>query len=129
MVNAESLSAPLGMSWAWLAPALCLAAFVVLAFFNRYLPGRGAWLAILAIAGGFVLFFPVAADYLRTGQAGAFSMPWFAVGGKDVSLGFVIDPLSIIMLGVVTTVALAVQVYSLGYMKGDPRFGWYFAVQ
>ena len=129
MVSAATFSSPLGMSWAWFAPMLCLAAFVVLAFFNRYLPGRGAWLAILAIAGGFVLFFPVTADYLRTGQAGQFSTPWFAVNGKDVSLGFVVDPLSIIMLGVVTTVALAVQVYSLGYMKGDPRFGWYFAVQ
>ena len=31
------------------------------------------------------------------------------------------------MLGLVTFVALLVQVYSLGYMKGEPRQGWYFA--
>ena len=31
------------------------------------------------------------------------------------------------MLGLVTFVAFLVQVYSLGYMKGEPRFGWYFA--
>ena len=31
------------------------------------------------------------------------------------------------MLGLVTFVALVVQVYSLGYMRGEPRFGWYFA--
>jgi len=32
------------------------------------------------------------------------------------------------MLGLVTFVALMVQIYSLGYMRGDPKFGWYFAV-
>ena len=32
------------------------------------------------------------------------------------------------MLGLVTFVALMVQVYSLGYMRGDPRINWYFAV-
>ena len=31
------------------------------------------------------------------------------------------------MLGLITFVALMVQVYSLGYMHGDPRFGWYYA--
>jgi NADH-quinone oxidoreductase subunit L len=32
------------------------------------------------------------------------------------------------MLGIVTFVALGIQVYSLKYMQGDQRFGWYFAV-
>ena len=42
--------------------------------------------------------------------------------------GMIVDPLAVLMLGMVTLVALMIQVYSLGYMKGDPRFGWYFAV-
>ena len=37
------------------------------------------------------------------------------------------DRLSVTMLGLVTFVALLVQVYSLEYMKGEPRQGWYFA--
>ena len=41
----------------------------------------------------------------------------------------IVDPLTVAMLGLVTFVALMVQVYSLGYMRGDPRFGWYYAVQ
>ncbi|MBM3926617.1 MAG: NADH-quinone oxidoreductase subunit L, partial [SAR202 cluster bacterium] len=39
------------------------------------------------------------------------------------------DPLSVVMLGLVTFVALMVQIYSLSYMKGEPRFGWYYAAQ
>ncbi|MBI4307837.1 MAG: NADH-quinone oxidoreductase subunit L [Chloroflexi bacterium] len=129
MVSAASILDILSMSGAWLAPVLCLLAFGILAFFSRYLPGKGAWLSILAIGIGFLLFFPVAADYLRQGRPGVFALPWFAVGGKAINLGMVIDPLSVVMLGVVTSVALGVQVYSVGYMKGDPRFGWYFAAQ
>ena len=40
----------------------------------------------------------------------------------------IIDPLAVLMLGIVTFVALGIQVYSLEYMRGDPRYGWYFAV-
>ena len=40
----------------------------------------------------------------------------------------IIDPLSVIMLGMVTFVALGIQIYSWSYMAGDPRFAWYFAV-
>ncbi|MCI0879198.1 MAG: NADH-quinone oxidoreductase subunit L, partial [Chloroflexi bacterium] len=46
----------------------------------------------------------------------------------ELTWGIIIDPLSVAMLGLVTFVALMVQVYSLGYMRGDPRIGWYFAV-
>ena len=44
-----------------------------------------------------------------------------------IGWGVLVDKLSVVMLGLVTFIALLVQIYSLGYMKGDPRFGWYFA--
>ena len=120
-------SGPLGTEWAWLAPAVCLGAFAVLILFNRYLPGRGSFLAIGAIGFGFVLFWIVLRDLL-VNSPGVFNRTWFDVGGTSVKLGMLVDPLSVLMMGIVTFVALAVQLYSLGYMKGDPRFGWYFAV-
>ena len=55
------------------------------------------------------------------------SREWFSVAGVQLTWGMIIDPISIVMLGLVTFVALMVQVYSLGYMKGEARFGWYFA--
>ena len=50
------------------------------------------------------------------------------MGDVTLSWGIIVDELSIVMLGLVTLVALAVQVYSLSYMKDEPAFGWYFAV-
>jgi NADH-quinone oxidoreductase subunit L len=44
-----------------------------------------------------------------------------------VPMGIYIDPLTAIMLMVVTIVAALVQIYSLGYMHGDPRFARYYA--
>ena len=118
---------PLGTEWAWLAPVVCLGAFFVLSLFNRYLPGRGSFLSVAAIGFGFVLFWFVLRDLL-VNESGVFSRTWFDVGDTDLKLGMIVDPLSVLMMGIVIFVSLAVQVYSLGYMRGDARFGWYFAL-
>jgi NADH-quinone oxidoreductase subunit L len=47
--------------------------------------------------------------------------------GISLNWGISIDPLTVVMLGLITFVALMVQVYSLGYMHGDPRTDWYYA--
>ncbi|MEE8346991.1 MAG: NADH-quinone oxidoreductase subunit L [Dehalococcoidia bacterium] len=125
------------MEEAWLIPAIPAAAFVVLLLVGKYLPRRGDWLAIGAIAASFALFFPVLIDLLgevdEPGFAGVSSgIDWVKFSlptGPDFNLrlGFHVDQLTIVMLVVVSFVALMVQVYSTSYMKGDPRYGWYFA--
>ena len=55
------------------------------------------------------------------------SHSWLQVGPLDVSVGVVLDPLTAIMLVVVTSVSLVIQVYSIGYMRGDPGYARYFA--
>ena len=122
------------MEDAWLIPALPAAAFVILLLVGKYLPRRGDWLAIGAIAASFVLFFFVLADLLDNmvgtefdkalGQSG---IDWVSFGDFELKLGFQVDQLAIVMLAVVTFITLMVLVYSTGYMKGDPRYGWYFA--
>lgn len=118
---------PLGIEWAWLAPAVCIGAFLAISLFGRYLPGRGSFLAIGAIGFGFILFWFVLRDLLVS-SPGEFRRTWFAVGDDTFVLGMTIDQLAVLMMGVVTFVSLAVQIYSLGYMKGESRRGWYFAV-
>ena len=132
----------IGMSEAWLLPVLPGAAFVVLVLFGNYLPRKGDWLAILAIFGSFVLFFlilkdltdalakePVIPGLPPTFEGVSNGITWLKVGDVfHVRLGVLVDQLSAVMLAVVTFVALMVQVYSLGYMKGDKRYGWYYAV-
>jgi len=117
------------MNLAWLIPALSFIAFPVVIAFGRFLPKKGALISIAAIAAGFALFWVVAAGRLSAGATGTdtFQWTWFQVMNVEFTWGMIIDPLTIVMLGLVTLVALCIQVYSLGYMKGDPRFGLYFA--
>jgi len=55
------------------------------------------------------------------------TVEWAVVGNFKISLGFVADNLTAIMLIVVSGVSLVVQIYSQGYMKGDPGYHRYFA--
>jgi NADH-quinone oxidoreductase subunit L len=55
------------------------------------------------------------------------TVEWAVVGNFKITLGFVADNLTAIMLIVVSGVSLVVQIYSQGYMKGDPGYHRYFA--
>jgi NADH-quinone oxidoreductase subunit L len=58
------------------------------------------------------------------------SVPWFAPFGEDavpVSLGILVDGLTATMLVVVGVVSFLVHVFSMGYMKGDPKYANFFA--
>ena len=120
------LADTIGTNWAWVIPALSASAFFIVAIVGRFLPGKGAFVSIAAIALGFVLFWYVFADLLSSGDA-FFSINWLSIGETSITWGVTVDRLSVTMLGLVTFVALLVQLYSVSYMKGDPRFGWYFA--
>ncbi|MBI5522033.1 MAG: NADH-quinone oxidoreductase subunit L [Desulfarculus sp.] len=54
-------------------------------------------------------------------------LTWMEGGGALVTFGFLLDPLSLLMLVIVTAVSFLVQVYSLGYMAGDPGKAKYYA--
>ncbi len=124
----------MGMEQAWLLPAIPLAAFVILLLAGPYLPRRGDWLAIAAIGASFILFFPMLADLLDAMKhqpgfiGGDKSWNWISYADFKIQLGFFVDQITIVMLVVVSFVALMVQIYSVAYMKGDPRYGWYFTV-
>ena len=45
----------------------------------------------------------------------------------QIDLGILLDPISVMMLVVITTVSLMVHIYSLGYMKGERGFQRYYA--
>lgn len=74
-------------------------------------------------------------DYFTTQKAGdiwntivAHNFTWLNVGKNlHIDLGILIDPISVMMLVVVSTVSLMVHIYSLGYMKGERGFQRYYA--
>jgi len=54
--------------------------------------------------------------------------PWFSgVGDFNVPVGFLLDPLSCVMVLVVSGVGFLIHVYSIGYMREDPSYPRYFA--
>ena len=52
---------------------------------------------------------------------------WISVGGLNVEFGFLIDPLSMVMILVVTGVGFLIHIYSTGYMYEDESYWRYFA--
>lgn len=53
--------------------------------------------------------------------------PWITTGILNINYSFLVDPLSLVMVLVVTGVGFIIQVYSIGYMHGDKGFAKFFA--
>lgn len=107
---------------------LPLAAFFINILLGKsILKEKAAWISIAAVFGSFVLSCLTFAEVVggRIVNVDAFS--WIASGSFKVSIGFLIDPLSAIMLIVVTSVSLLVHIYSVGYMHGDPGYYRFFS--
>lgn len=53
--------------------------------------------------------------------------PWVISGGFQFDIGFLIDPLTAVMMIMVTFVSLLVHIYSVGYMHDDPGYQRFFS--
>jgi NADH-quinone oxidoreductase subunit L len=102
-------------------------AFVLILIFLRERPRVSAAVSLMAIAVSFfsavfllISNWHMAAPVQYTGR-------WLASDAFFLPFGFLLDPVSLLMLTVVTAVCLLVQIYSLGYMGGDPGFSRYYA--
>ena len=110
--------------------ALPFVSFVVALFAGKHLPKGGALGGIAATAGSFLLALWTLATVAGGAAHQATYYTWAAgVGGQpwELSFGALVDPLSSLMLVIVTLIALLVHVFSLGYMndegEGDlPRY-------
>ena len=114
---------------AWLIPALPLASFLIIVALTLGWPRLSGYVSIAGVFGAFLLSVAILLE-LAGGHGEAshvWSVPWFVIGETVFEVGIIIDPLTAIMLIVVTTVSLLVQVYSQGYMHGDPGYSRFFA--
>lgn len=57
-----------------------------------------------------------------------FSIPWFTLNNKIVSIGFLLDPTTLTMVTVVTWVSFFVHIFSIGYMAQDKNVIRYFSL-
>ena len=102
---------------------LPLLASVISGFFGKYIGDRNSeiitsfFVTISAILSAFVLHDVIFNQY----QDNIIIAKWISSGSLDVDWSMKIDPLSSIMLVVVTSVSSLVHIYSIGYMSHDPH--------
>ena len=116
----------------WLILFLPLASFLIIGFilrpFFNHLSKLAGYITILAVGGALILSAWAWSSVVSNGgQIELASHSWMKVGNFDFVIGILLDPLTAIMLVVVSGISLLVQVYSVGYMKGDPGYARYYA--
>jgi NADH-quinone oxidoreductase subunit L len=115
----------------WLIPALPLFAAGISALAKQKSKVLSASLAIGSMALSFLLAVWAFAHVLlmrSSGQATqqVFNFPWFQFGNDWLSLGWVLNPLTAVMLVMVTFVGLLIFIFSVGYMEHDENFTRFF---
>src|SRR6187549_2864783 len=124
-------------SYIALIPLLPLAGFLLLGIFGRrYLKNSSGIIGtgLLLISAALSLY--TAYNYFFVdGKVGdsyqtitAIKFTWLSFSENvSIDMGIILDPISVMMLVVVTFVSLMVHIFSLGYMKGEERFPTYYA--
>lgn len=118
-------------------PLLPLATFLVLGLFGKKYFNRSAgFIGTVSLLASTVLSFIAAQQYFFVDgklngvyqKITAFKYTWLSFSpGVSIDMSIVVDPISVMMLVVVTFVSLMVHLFSLGYMKGESRFATYYA--
>ncbi len=114
--------------FAYLIPLLPLFAFVMIVFFLRWKEMVSAVFSISMILASWVMSVVILIETLgRHGAAYEWFYKFIDLPNFILEIGILVDPLTAVMLIVVTTVGACVEIYSVGYMHNDPRFSRFFA--
>jgi NADH-quinone oxidoreductase subunit L len=115
----------------WLIPAVPILASGVIALLKQPKRRTAATLAIGSLGFSLLVASTAFAHVLSGWSHGAavretVNFTWFQFGSTNVDLGWVLDPLSAVMLVMVTFVGLLIFIYSTGYMAHDENFTRFF---
>jgi NADH-quinone oxidoreductase subunit L len=120
-----------------LIPILPLAAFVLLGIFGRKYFNRSSGViatgvlfaaTVLSLYTAYNYFFINGKVNCTYQQVIAFKYTWLQFSpNMSIDMGILLDPISIMMIVIVTFISMMVHVFSLGYMKGEERFATYYA--
>ena len=112
--------------YTWIIVVLPFVAALLITFLGKYLPLKGAEIALVTI--GFIFAFSSYLLYLNVteGVAAEFFINVGSIGSFDLEFGWVVDGLSIMMYFVVGTVATLVFIYATNYMEGEIRYTFFF---
>jgi len=114
-----------------LIPLFPAIGFAINLFFGRRMSKNAVgFIACAAIGLSFLVSLLVFSAILKLPAAGRsvekIIYPWILSGEFQANIGFLADPLSLVMMLVVSGVSFIIHVYSVGYMHDDPDFPRYF---
>lgn len=115
---------------AWLIPIFPAIAFLFISFITKRFKPVSAVIAIagmgLSLIFSLGVFYEVITSEVSINQPVEYAVSWLSVP-INIAAGVLIDPLTAIMLLIVTFIGLLVEIYSLGYMQNDSGFSRFFA--
>ncbi len=114
----------------WLILLFPLLGFALTGIFHKKLSGNSSGIiASVMVLASFiyssVLFFQIRQLVNPSVSVDLFN--WFHIGKLSLSFGFLLDPLSVTMMMIITGVGFLIHVFSAGYMHHDERISTYFS--
>ncbi|KPL05712.1 hypothetical protein AMJ85_11070 [candidate division BRC1 bacterium SM23_51] len=118
------------LDYVWLIPLFPAASAFVCGVWGKRLKTRTGWIAIASMCATLVLTAGALIAFLADPAREPFRktlFQWINVGSFNVGFSILVDPLTIVMLVVVSVVGTLVFIYSTGYMKGDAGYARFFS--
>ncbi len=114
----------------WLVPLIPLLGFVINGLGRNTLSKGligfvGSSVIFVSFAISVAIFLALGADANKSHEV--FLFDWISAGALHIPLSFLVDPLSSIMLLIITGVGFLIHIYSVGYMHDDDGFGKFFS--
>lgn len=117
-----------------LIPLLPLFSFLVLGLYGKKIfKNSSGVVGTLSLLASFIIAVFTAYSYFHIHQGShpaeiPFKYTWLQFNDSmSIDMGILLDPISVMMIVVVTFVSLMVHVFSLGYMKGEERYPTYYS--
>lgn len=118
--------------WIIFIPLFPLLGFLILGLSNKKLSNKAVGFiacgsVALSFISGLISFVNLLGISPETRHIGSRLFDWIVVGDLRTTISFVFDPLSAVMVLVVSGVGLLIHIYSIGYMSHDKGYARYFA--
>ncbi|TKC56852.1 NADH-quinone oxidoreductase subunit L [Pedobacter hiemivivus] len=114
----------------WLVPLIPLLGFIINGLGRNSLSKNligfiGSSVIFISFAISLGIFFELGADANKSHEI--FLFDWISAGSLHIPLSFLVDPLSSLMLLIITGVGFLIHIYAIGYMHSDEGFGKFFS--
>src|SRR5208282_1022897 len=129
------MDALFAVKYSYLIPLLPLLGAAISGFFGaKILRGKSHWPIWLGVGASMVISLSLLFQMIGMWKSGATTLwaikdwyTWIEAGSFKCTVGFFFDPLTAVMLAVVTGVGFLIIVYAAGYMKGESGYFRFFA--